>query len=116
MPENDVERRGDLRFEVRLDNLQVTVGFRGFESTTGAVLDISRGGIKVALEHEIPRPLLGNDCHVRFVADPHDRVIEKSKSGKLLRMEVLGQYAIEFARPMDDLNVSGDPESFESGS
>jgi len=105
MLEDHVERREDLRFEVDGEKLRVTVGFLGFETTTGAVLDISRGGMKVCLEHELPKPLLGNDCHVRFVEDPQNRVREKAKPGKLLRMEVAGQYVIEFRRPLEALNT-----------
>ena len=114
MPEDFVERRGYLRVEVYLDKLQVTVGVLGIEPTNGLVLDISRGGMKVCLEHEIPKPLLGDDCLVRFVEDPQDRVSAKAKHGKLLRMEVVGQYAIEFDSPLEGLKMGSDPETVES--
>ena len=64
------------------------------------VLNISSGGMKVALEHEIPELLLGYDCLVRFVEDPQDRVSEKSKPGRLLRLGMVGQYAIVFDSPL----------------
>jgi len=115
MPEDHVERRGYLRVEVDLDKLQVTVGVVGIEPTNGEVLNISRGGIKVRLEHEIPKPLIGYDCLVRFVEDPQDRVIATAKLGKLLRMEVVGHYAIEFDSPLEVLNMGVDPETDESG-
>ena len=113
MPEDHVERRSFLRVGVRLENLQVTVGVIGFEATPGVVLNISRGGMKVSLEHEIPKPLLGSDCLVRF-DDLEDRVNPKANLGKLLRMEAVGQYAIEFDSPLEALNMGSDPETVES--
>ncbi len=116
MPEDHVERRGDLRVEVSLDKLRVTVGVRGIEPTKGVVLNISRGGMKVSLEREIPKPLLGDDCTVRFVDDPQDRVSAKAKLGKVLRMGAAGEYAIEFDSPLETLNMGSDPGTGESGS
>ncbi len=114
MPENHVERRGFLRVEVHLDKLQVTVGIVGFEPTTGAVLNISRGGMKLWLEREIAESLVGDDCLVRFVEDPQDRVSVKAKLGKLLRMEADGQYAIEFDSPLEVLRVGNGEQDSES--
>ena len=114
MPEDHIERRGYLRVEVYLDELQVTVGIVGIAPTDGAVLDISRGGMKVCLEHEIPKPLIGYDCLVRFV-NPKDRVSVEA-NGKLVRMEAAGQYAIKFDSPLEVLNVGSDPETVEPGS
>ena len=99
MTEDHVERREYLRIEVYLDELQVTVGIHGIEPTKGMVLDVSRGGMKVCLEHEIPKPLAGYDCLVRF-EDPRDGV-GASQVGKLLRMESAGQYVIEFDCPLE---------------
>ena len=108
MAEDHDDRRGYLRVEVYLDKLQVTVGVLGIEPTNGVVLNISRGGMKVSLEREIPKPLLGYGCSVCFVDDPQSRVSAKSKHGKLLRMELVGQYAIEFDSPLETLNVGSD--------
>ena len=105
MAQDHVERRSYLRVEVRLENLQVTVGILGSKPTTGAVLNIGRGGMKVTLSREIPNVLVGYDCLVRFV-DPGDRVSPKATVGKLLRMEADGQYAIEFAKPLEVLHVT----------
>ncbi len=117
MPEDhDEKRRAHLRVDVYLDKFQVTVGFLGFESTTGVLLNISRGGMKVSLEREIPKPLLGDDCTVRFVDDPQDRVSAKAKLGKVLRMGAAGEYAIEFDSPLETLNMGSDPGTGESGS
>ena len=113
MPEDYSERRTYLRVEVHLDKLEVTVGVLGIEPTNGVVLNISRGGMKVCLEHEIPKPLLGYDCLVRFVEDPQDRVSEKAKLGKLLRMEAVGQYAIEFDKPLEVLRVANSEQDSE---
>ena len=113
--ESAVERRSYLRVEVRLENLQVTVGVLGFEPTTGAVLNISRGGLKVALSREISKLLVGYECLVRFV-DPEDRVSPETTVGKLRRMEASAEYAIEFDSPLEVLNVGSDPESVASGS
>ncbi len=114
MAEDHVERRRYLRVGVYLDKLEVDVGIPGLEPIKGVVLNISRGGMKVSLEHEIPESLLGYDCLVFFVADPQDRLSEKAKPGKLLRMEVFGQYAIDFDRPLEALKGS-DPETVEIG-
>ena len=67
MTEDQVERRGYLRVEVFLDELQVTVGVLGFEPANGVVLNVSHGGMKVSLNREISELLVGNDCLVRFV-------------------------------------------------
>ena len=104
MPEDYTERRRDLRVEVYLDKLQVAVGVLGFEPTSGVVMNISRGGVKVCLERDVLKPLLGHDCLIRF--DSQYRVSEKSKLGKLLRMEAHGECAIEFA---ESLEVLADP-------
>ncbi len=114
MPEYHDERRGFLRVEVHLDKLQVAVGVLGFEPTNGVVLNISRGGVKVSLEREIPQRLFGNDCLVCFVEDPQDRVSVKSKLGKLLRMGATGQYAIEFDEPLEVLRVANREKDSES--
>ena len=106
----DSERRAFLRVEVRLENLQVTVGVIGFTATTGVVLDVSRGGVKVALSHEISEQMGGYDCLVRFV-DLEDRVKPKVNVGKLRRMEAPAEYAIEFDSPLEVLNMGSDPES-----
>ncbi len=116
MAEDHVERRRYLRVGVYLDTLEVNVGLPGLEPIKGVVLDISRGGMKVCLEHEIPKPLLGYDCLVRFVEDPQDRVNVEAKPGKLLRMEVAGQYAIKFDSPLEVLNMGSDPETVEAES
>ncbi len=113
--ESAVERRSFLRVEVRLENLQVTVGVVGFEATTGVVLNVSRGGLKVALSRAISEPLVGSDCLVRF-DELEDRVNPKTKLGKLLRMEAAAEYAIEFDSPLEVLNMGSDPETVESGS
>ncbi len=105
MLEDHVERREDLRFEVDGEKLRVTVGFLGFETTTGAVLDISRGGMKVCLEGEIPKSLIGEDCLLRFV-DPQGRVNPEVVVGKLRRMEEEGQYTIEFNKPLEGLRMA----------
>jgi len=108
MTEDHDERRGYLRVEVDLDKLRVTVGCLGIEPTNGVVRNISRSGMKVVLEHAIPVPLLGDECVVHFVEDPQHRVgSTKTKVAKVLRMEVLGQYAIEFDSPLDVLNRDG---------
>ncbi len=112
--ESAVERRAFLRVEVRLENLQVTVGVFGFEATTGVVLNVSRGGLKVALSREISELLVGYDCLVRFV-DPEDRVNPEVKVGKLRRMEAAAEYAIEFDSPLEDLNMSNDPSETPGG-
>ena len=114
MSEDHDERRRYLRFEVRLQKLQVTVGVIGFELATGVVLNVSRGGLKVALGREISKLLVGEECVVRFL-DPGDRVSPEVQVGKLRRMEASGEYAIEFDSPLEVLNVSGDPESVASG-
>lgn len=114
MPEDHVERRGYLRVEVHLDNLQVTIGVIGFEPTNGVVLNISRGGVKVRLEGEIPERLFGNDCIVRFVDDPQERVSVESKPGKLLRMAAVGEYAIEFDKPLEVLRAANREQDSES--
>ena len=77
-------------------------------------MNISRGGMKVCLERDIPKPLLGHDCLVRF--DSQYRVSAKSKLGKLLRMEAYGECAIEFAESLDVL-ADADPliESSDTG-
>ena len=106
--ESVVERRSFLRVAVRLENLQVTVGAVGFEAMKGVVLNVSRGGLKVALNCEISDLLVGSDCLVCFV-DLEDRVNAVVKVGKLRRMEVDGEYAIEFDSPLEDLNMSIDP-------
>ncbi len=113
--ESAVERRSFLRVEVRLENLQVTVGVVGFEATTGVVLNVSRGGLKVTLSREISERFIGYDCLVCFV-DLEDRVNPKVKVGKLRRMEAAAEYAIEFASPLEVLNMGSDPEAVESGS
>ena len=114
MSEDHVERRRYLRFKVRLQKLQVTVAFLGFELATGVVLNVSRGGLKVALSRELSKLLVGHDCLVRFL-DPEDRVSPEAKVGKLRRMEAGGEYAIEFDSPLEVLNVGSDPESVASG-
>ncbi len=110
-----VERRAFLRVEVRLENLQVAVGVVGFEATTGVVLNVSRGGLKVVLSREISELLVGYDCLVRFV-DPEDRVSPKVTVGKLRRMESAAEYAIEFDSPLEVLNMGSDSEAVEPGS
>ncbi len=114
MAEDHVERRRYLRVGVYLDKLEVNVGVPGLEPIKGVVLNISRGGMKVSLEQEIPKSLLGYDCLVFFVENPQDRFSEKAKPGKLLRMEVFGHYAIDFDRPLEVLKGS-DPETVEIG-
>ncbi len=59
--------------------------------------------------------MIGADCLVFFVEDPQGRLSEKAKPGKLLRMEAVGHYAIEFDRPLETLNMRSDPETVESG-
>ena len=105
LPEDYVERRSFLRVAVYLDKLQVTLAILGVEPTNGVVLNLSRGGMKVCLEHEIPKQFLGFDCLVRVVEDPQDRVSVKARFGKLLRKEVVGQYAIEFDKPLEVLRM-----------
>ncbi len=114
MSEDHVERRGFLRIEVYLDKLQVTVGVLGFEPTNGVVLDISRGGMKVSLDREISKLLVGDDCLVSFVDDAQDRVSAKAKLGKLLRMEGEREYAIEFTKPLEVLRVAHGEQDSES--
>ena len=114
MPENQDERREYKRFDVHLEKLQVTVGFFGSEPTPGVVLDVSRGGMKVCLEHEIHKPVLARICLVRFVDDPQHRISAKAQYAKLLRMEAVGQYAIEFCRPLEVLPVAGREQDSES--
>ncbi len=114
MAEDHVERRRYLRVGVYLDKLEVDVGIPGLEPIKGMVLNISRGGMKVSLEHEILESLLGYDCLVFFAENPQDRFSEKAKPGKLLRMEVFGQYAIDFDRPLEALKGS-DRETVEIG-
>ncbi len=81
------------------------------------VRDISRGGMKVVLEHGIPEPLLGDGCLVHFAEDPQDRVGgTKTMHGKVLRMEVFGQYVVEFDSPLEVLNTGSDPETTASES
>ncbi len=115
LPQSGVERREFLRVEVRLENLEVTVGVFGFEATTGVVLNVGRGGLKVALGREISELLVGYDCLVRFV-DQEDRIKPEAKVGKLRRMEAAAEYAIEFDSPLGLLNVVSYPETVESGS
>ncbi len=115
MPEDHIERRKHLRLEVYLDKLQVDFGGLGTELTTGVALDISRGGMKVCLEHEIPKSLLGNECLVR-IAYAAGRISPEAMLGQLLRMEADGEYAIEFDSPLEVLNMGSDPETAESGS
>lgn len=105
----DVEQRGCPRFDVHLENLQVTVGVLGFEATMGVVLNVSRSGIKVSLNREIPESLVGRDCLVRFV-DAGDRVSGEAKLGTLLRMDERGEYAIQFAKPLEELPVTSDEQ------
>jgi len=105
MPDDQVERRGYPRFEVHGNKLQVTVGVLGSEPTNGVVLDISRGGMKVCLEGEIPKSLIGEDFLLRFV-DPEGRVNPKAMLGKLRRMEGEGRYTIEFNEPLEKLLVA----------
>ncbi len=110
------ESRSDVRVEVDLDQLQVNVGVPSMSPIDGIVLNISRGGMKVFLdEDEIPKPLIGEDCLVFFVEDPQGRLSEKVKPGRVLRMEAVGHYAIEFDRPLETLNMRSDPETVESG-
>ena len=109
------ERRKHLRLEVHLDKLLVTVGAVGTELTKGVVLNIGRGGMKVCLEHEILDSSVGYDCLVFFAEDPQGRVSEQAKHGRLLRMQVRGQYAIEFDSPLKELNLGSDPETVEIG-
>ena len=114
--ESTVERRGYLRFEVHLDKLQVTVGVLGFvEPTRGTVLNVSRGGMNVCLEREIPTQLVGYYCLVRFVGAA-GRVNPEAMLGKLRRIGTDRQYGIEFANPLEVLDMDGDPETVESGS
>ncbi len=115
MPEDYSERRKYLRVEVHLDKLEVTVGVLGIEPTNGVVLNISRGGMKVCLEREIAESLVGDDCLVRFVEDPQDRVSVKVKLGKVLRTETAGQYAIEFDSPLESA-AGGERRAGHSGS
>ena len=114
MAEDHVERRRHLRVGVYLDKLEVDIGIPGLKPVKGVVLNISRGGMKVSLEHEILKSLVGYDCLVFFVKDPQDRVSEKAKPGKLLRLEAFGQYAIDFDRPLEVLKGSN-PETVEIG-
>ena len=109
------ESRSDVRVEVDLDQLQVNVWVSGTAPTDGIVLNISRCGMKVFLEDEIPKPLIGADCLVFFVEDPQGLLSEKAMPGKMVRMEAVGHYAIEFDRPLETLNMRGDPETVESG-
>ena len=76
MPEDHIERRRDLRIEVHMDALHVLVLVHGIEATAGVVLNVSRGGMKVRLEHEIPEPLIAHDCVVFFVEDRQGLVSE----------------------------------------
>ena len=115
LPQSGVERREFLRLEVRLENLEVTVGVFGFEATKGVVINVSRGGLKVALSREISQRSDGYDCLVRFV-DQEDRIKPEVKVGKLRRTEAAAEYAIEFDSPLGLLNVVSDPETVESGS
>ena len=109
--ESTAERRGYLRFEVHLDKLQVTVGVLGSEPTTGVVVNVSRGGMKVCLvERGIPESMVGDECLVRFI-EAGGRVNPEVMLGKLLRMEADGQYAIEFASPLEVVNMGNDPET-----
>ncbi len=110
-----VERRKYLRVEVYPDKLQVTVGVLGIAPTNGVVLNISRGGMKVCLEHEIPKSLLGNECLIR-IPYAAGRISPEAMLGQLLRMEAKGQYAIEFDSPLEVLNMGNDRETVESGS
>ena len=82
------------------------------------VLNVSRGGLKVALSREISELFVGYDCLVRFV-DREDRVNPEVTVGKLRRMEAATEYAIEFDSPLEVLNIGSDPETvcyyFKSG-
>ena len=116
LPQSGVERRAFPRIEVPLENLHVTVGVLGFEATRGVVLDVSRGGLKVALGREISERSGGYDYLICF-DDPEDRVQPKVKVGKLIRrIGTAVEYAIEFDSPLEVLNVGSDPETVESGS
>ncbi len=97
-------RRGFLRFEVHLNRLQAAVWVVGFEPTNGVVLNISRGGMNVCFEHEIPNLRFGYDCLVRFM-EAGGRVSPEVMLGQLLPTEVVGEYAIEFNEPLEVLNI-----------
>ena len=109
MSDDHVERRRYLRFDVRLQKLRVTVGVLA----TGVVLNVSRGGLKVALSGEISKLLVGHDCLVRFL-DPEHRISPEAKMGKLRRMEAGGECAIEFDSPLEVLRVANGKQDDDS--
>ena len=71
--------------------------------------------MKLFLEDEIPKSSMGEDCLVFFVEDPQGLLSEKATPGKVVRLEAVGHYAIEFDRPLETLNMRSDPETVESG-
>ncbi len=116
LPQSGVDRRAFPRVEIPVGNLHVTVGILGFAATRGVVLDVSRGGLKVALGREISERSGGYDYLIRF-DDPEDRVEPKVKVGKLIRrIGTAVEYAIEFDSSLEVLNMGSDPETVEPGS
>ena len=113
MPEDRVERRSYLRVAVDLEDFRVRVEVQGAEPTTGVVLDVGRGGMRVALGAGISEESMGGDCLVRFI-DAGDRVSPTLRVGTLKRIDDGGGYAIEFKTPLDDLKATASEQGDES--
>ena len=113
MPEDRVERRSYLRVAVHLEDFRVSVEVLGAEPTRGVVLNVGRGGMKVALSAETSQALMGGDCLVRFL-DAGDRVSPAVRVGTLKRIDDGGEYAIEFKTPLDVLKATAPEQGTES--
>ena len=92
------------RVRVQLQELEVEVGPLGARSIRGVVLDISRGGMKVKLEREIPELYLQGDYLVRFT-ESGGRVSPEIMLARVRRSEGNRQYAIEFRKPLEALEI-----------
>jgi c-di-GMP-binding flagellar brake protein YcgR len=92
------------RINVQLHKFEVEVGPLGARATRGVVLDISRGGMKVKLESEIPEMYLEGDYLIRFTG-ASGQVSPEIVIGRVRRSEGNRQYAIEFRKPLEALEI-----------
>ena len=92
------------RMSVQLHEFEVEVGPLGARAIRGVVLDISRVGMKVKLESQIPELYLQGDYLLRFT-EARGRVSPKVMLARLRRSEGNRQYAIEFRKPLETLKI-----------
>jgi len=103
------ERRAHPRFEFPPEESQrVTVGPLGFRLTNGAVVNISRGGVKVRLDRMIFAEGQGEECLLRFL-DPGEELRPHTVIGIVRNVNEDGTerplFTIEFGQPLELLGL-----------